>query len=190
VNPADPDVRSVESSDGELLIRTGVAGPAAAVGHRLTIAIRVWRVTTHWKSDQPVCAELSVDVGSLAVLRGEGGVTPLSGPEKIVVRRNALSSLDAKKHPRIMFSANTIEKTGGGYRLSGELTISGTTRPQVVEVYTDDQGDHWRLSSESVITQSDFGVKPYSQLLGAVKVTDDVTVSFTARARKTPDERA
>ena len=39
-----------------------------------------------------------------------------------------------------------------------------------------------------MIRQSDFGVKPYSQLLGALKVADDVTVSFTATRAKTPDE--
>jgi polyisoprenoid-binding protein YceI len=171
---------SIEGSDGELLIRTGVAGPAAAVGHRLTLAMRRWQATTQWDSDEPVAAELTVDVGSLEVVRGEGGVTPLSGPEKMMVRRNALGSLNARKFPRIIFFANVIEKIDDGYRLSGDLTIHGETRAQVVDVRTDDRGGSWRLSSDTVIRQSDFGVKPYSQLLGALKVADDVAVSFTA----------
>lgn len=185
----DPGVWSLDGSDGDLLIQTGVAGPAAAVGHRLTIAMHDWRATARWDSGEPVDADLTVDVGSLRVVRGEGGVTPLSGPEKVVVRRNALGSLNARKYTRIMFSANIIDKTPDGYRLTGELTIHGTTRSQVVDVRTDDQGDGWRLSSETVVRQSDFGIKPYSQLLGAVKVADDVTVSFTARASKALDER-
>ncbi|MGA8329880.1 MAG: YceI family protein [Mycobacterium sp.] len=176
---------SLNSSDGELLIRTGVTGPAAAVGHRLTIAMRRWQATTTWDADEPVAAELAVEVDSLQVVRGEGGLTPLSGPEKVVVRRNALGSLDARKFSRIVYSTNAIEKTEEGYRLSGDLTIRGNSRPQVVDVRADDDGDSWRLSSETVITQSDFGVKPYSQLLGAVKVADDVTVAFTATVPKT-----
>ena len=176
----DREVWSLKGSDGELLIRTGVTGPAAAVGHRLTIAMRRWQATTRWDSDEPVAADVSVEVDSLEVVRGEGGVTPLSGPEKVLVRRNALGSLDARKFPRIVYSTNAIEKIDGGYRLSGDLTIHGETRPQIVDLRTDDQGDSWRLSSENVIRQSDFGVKPYSQLLGALKVADDVTVSFTA----------
>jgi polyisoprenoid-binding protein YceI len=163
-----------------LLIRTGVTGPAAAVGHRLTIAMRRWQATTRWVSGRPVAAELTVEVGSLEAVRGEGGVTALSGPEKMLVRRNALGSLDARKFPRIVFFANVVEKTDDGYRLSGDLTIHGKTRPQIVELRTEDQGDRWRLFSETAIRQSDFGVKPYSQLLGALKVADDVTVSFTA----------
>ncbi|MCV7331089.1 YceI family protein [Mycobacterium cookii] len=154
------------------------------MGHRLTLAMRRWRATTQWHSGEPVDARLAVDVGSLEVVRGEGGVTPLSGPEKVIVRRNALGSLDARKYTRILFSANTIEKTDGGYRLTGALTIHGKTRPQVVDLGVDDQGDSWELSSETAIRQSDFGVKPYSQMLGALKVADDVTVSFAATRAK------
>jgi polyisoprenoid-binding protein YceI len=175
---------SLDGSDGDLLIRTDVAGPAAAVGHRLTLAMRDWRATTQWDSEVLVGAELIVEVGSLQVVRGEGGVTPLSGPEKILVRSNALRSLDAKRYPRITFEANGVDKTDRGYRLTGTLTIRARSREQVVDVRTDDQGTNWWLSCETAIRQSDFGIKPYSQLLGALKVADDVVVSFTAKRAK------
>ncbi|HZC89411.1 MAG TPA: YceI family protein [Mycobacterium sp.] len=166
------------------MIRTGVAGRAAQLGHRLTIALRGWRATVQWSDDEPVSAELTVDVDSLEVVRGDGGLTPLSGPEKILVRGNALRSLNARRFPRISFAAKTIEKTDDGYRLTGTLTIHGKARTQVVDVRADDLGDSWRMSSETAIRQSDFGVRPYSQLLGSLKVADDVTVSFTAQRAK------
>jgi polyisoprenoid-binding protein YceI len=175
---------SLDGSDGDVLIRTGVAGPAAAMGHRLTLAMRQWRATVLWHGDELVGAELIVEVGSLGVVRGEGGVTPLSGPEKSLVRSNALRSLDAKRHPRITFEANGIDKTHEGYRLTGTLTIKAASREQVVDVRTDEQGTNWWLSSETAVRQSDFGIKPYSQLLGALKVADDVVVSFTAKSAK------
>jgi polyisoprenoid-binding protein YceI len=175
---------SLDGSDGDVLIRTGVAGPAAAMGHRLTLAMRQWRATVQWDGDEPVSAELIVEVGSLGVVRGEGGVTPLSGPEKILVRSNALRSLDAKRYPRITFEVNVIDKTDDGYRLTGTLTIKAASREQVVDVRTDEQGTNWWLSSETAVRQSDFGIKPYSQLLGALKVADDVVVSFTAKCAK------
>jgi polyisoprenoid-binding protein YceI len=174
----------LDGADGELMIRTGVAGRAAQLGHRLTIAMRGWRATVHWSDDEPVSAELTVDVDSLEVVRGDGGLTPLSGPEKILVRGNALRSLNARRFPRISFAAKTIEKTDDGYRLTGTLTIHGKARTQVVDVRADDLGDSWRMSSETAIRQSDFGVRPYSQLLGSLKVADDVTVSFTAQRAK------
>ena len=88
--------------------------------------------------------------GSLEVVRGEGGVTPLSGPEKILVRRNALGSLDARRFPRIMFSADIIDEDRRRLPADRDLTIHGKTRPQVVDVRTDDLGDGWRMSSETV----------------------------------------
>ena len=175
---------SLDGSDGDLLIHTGVAGPAAAMGHRLTLAMRRWRATTRWDADEPVAAELSVEVGSLDVVRGEGGVTPLSAPEKILVRSNALRSLDAKRYPRITFATNDIEKTDDGYRLTGTLTIQDTSRAQVVDLRTDDQGGNWWLSSETTVRQTAFGIKPYSQLLGSLKVADDVVVAFSAKCAK------
>ena len=175
---------SIDGSHGELMICTGVAGRAAQLGHRLTIAMRSWQATTQWDSGEPVSAELTVDVDSLEVVRGEGGLTPLSGPEKILVRTNALRSLDARRFPRITFVAKTIEKTGDGYRLTGALTIQGKTRAQTVDVRTDDLDGSWWLSSETTVRQSAFGIKPYSQLLGSLKVADDVIVSFTAECAK------
>jgi polyisoprenoid-binding protein YceI len=180
----DSTVWSLDGSHGELLIRTGVAGRAAQMGHRLTIVMRSWQATTQWDSDEPVSAELTVDVGSLEVVRGEGGLTPLSGPEKILVRSSALRSLGARRFSRITFAANTIEKTDDGYRFTGALTIHGKTRPQTVDVRTDDLDGSWWLSSETTVRQSEFGIKPYSQLLGSLKVADDVTVSFTAECAK------
>ncbi|WP_343576169.1 YceI family protein [Mycobacterium sp.] len=175
---------SLDGSDGDVLIRTGVAGPAAAMGHRLTLVMRRWRATTRWDQDKPVAAELTVDTGSLEVVRGQGGLTPLSPPEKILVRSNALRSLAAKRYPRIAFVSNDIEKTDDGYRLTGTLTIHDTSRPQIVDLRTDDQGDNWWLSSETTVRQSDFGIKPYSQLLGSLKVADDVVVAFSAKRAK------
>ena len=177
---------SLDGSDGDVLIRTGVTGPAAVMGHRLTLAMRRWRATTTWDGDEPVAAELIVEAGSLEVIRGEGGVTPLTGPEKMLVRSNALKLLDTKQYPRIMFIANDIERTTDGYRLTGTLTIHDTSRSQMVELRVEDQGGNWWLSSETTVRQSEFGIKPYSQLLGSLKVADDVTVAFAAKRAKQP----
>jgi polyisoprenoid-binding protein YceI len=177
-------VWTLDPSNGELLVRTGVAGPAARTGHRLTIAMRRWQATVKWSDGRPVAAQLAVDVDSLEVLRGEGGLTPLSGPEKVLVRSNALRQLAAGRHPEICFDADSIEKSRDGYRLIGTLQIRGKTRAQVIALRTDDLGDAWRLSTEAVVRQSQFGVKPYSLLMGALKVADDVTVAFTAQRAK------
>jgi polyisoprenoid-binding protein YceI len=171
---------SLDASGGELLIRTGVKGRAARMGHRLTIVMTQWRATVSWAGAQPVAAELTVETDSFEVLRGEGGVKGLSGPERTLVRSNALKSLDAGRFPEIRFTAETIDKTDDGYRLTGKLQIRGKSREHVIDLRTEDLGDSWRMSADSRVSQSDYGVKPYSLLMGSVQVADDVTVSFSA----------
>ena len=171
---------SIDPAAGELRIQTGVAGRAAKMGHRLTIAMQSWDATVRWAGDKPKSAELTVAVDSLAVISGAGGIKPLAGPEKGVARSNALKSLDAKKFPQIRFVADDIAKTEHGYRLTGTTEIHGTARPRVVDLTVEDRGDTWVLSTQVSITQSDFGVKPYSLFMGSLRVADEVTVEFTA----------
>lgn len=174
----------MNAPDGELRVHTGVGGRAAKMGHRLTIAMQRWQATVQWAAGEPARAALTVEVDSLEVLHGEGGVKPLSGPEKALVRSNALKSLDAARFPEIGFDADTIEKCPDGYRLTGTLRIHGKAREQVIDLRTADLGDTWRLCTEAAVRQSDFGVKPYSLLMGSLKVTDEVTVSFSAQRAK------
>jgi polyisoprenoid-binding protein YceI len=173
-------VWTIDASEGELSLRTGVQGRAARMGHRLTIAMTRWRASVTWDGSEPSSAELAVDVDSFAVLRGEGGVKALSGTEKALVRSNALKSLNAGRFPQIRFTAAAIDKIDDGYRLAGVLEIRGKSRDHVIDLRTEDLGDSWRISTESTVRQTDYGVKPYSLLMGSMQVADDVLVSFSA----------
>lgn len=175
---------SLTSADGELQILTGVDGRAARMGHRLTIALTSWQASVQWAGDDAASAELTVDVDSINVLNGEGGLTPLTGPEKGVCRSNALKSLDAKKFPQIRFTADRIARTADGYRLDGAVEIHGTSRPQSVDLKVADIGDALELSARVPVKQTDFGVKPFSLMMGALKVADEVTIAFTAKHAK------
>jgi polyisoprenoid-binding protein YceI len=174
---------SLDATTGELLIRTGVAGPAAKMGHRLTIAMTSWQADVRWRAGKPVHAELTVVVDSLQVIKGDGGVTPLSGPEKSVARFNALKSLDAKKFPQIRFTTDDIATAPQGYRLTGTVEIHGTSRAQVIDLAVEDT-DAWAISAHAVLAQSGFSIKPYSLLMGSLRVADEVTIEFTARHPK------
>jgi polyisoprenoid-binding protein YceI len=173
-------VWTLDSSDGELLVRTGVTGRAARMGHRLTIAMTRWHATVKFTGAEPVSVEAVIEADSFEVLRGEGGVKGLSGPEKALVRSNALKALNAGRFPRIRFAADVLDQTDEGYRLTGSLEVRGRTRDRVIDLCTEDLGDSWRMTAESMVRQSDYGVKPYSLLMGSVQVADDVAVSFTA----------
>jgi polyisoprenoid-binding protein YceI len=181
------DTWTLGASDGELLVRTGVAGRAARMGHRLTLAMTRWQATVDWTGSdpaEPATAELAVETDSLEVLRGEGGVKGLSGAEKALIRSNALRLLNAGRFPGIRFTSDAIEKIADGYRLTGKLQIRGKSAEHVIDLRTEDLGDSWRMSAQSAVRQTDYGVKPYSLLMGSLRVADEVTVSFTAVRRK------
>jgi polyisoprenoid-binding protein YceI len=174
---------TLDAADGELTVRTGVVGRAARMGHRLTLEMTRWQVTVDWVDGEPNTAELVVEVDSLQVLRGEGGVKGLSATEKALARSNALKSLSASRFPEIRFVADDIAATQDGYRLNGTLHIRGKARAHTVDLHNDDLGDFLRLTAESTVRQSNFGVKPFSMLVGSVRVADEVAVSFTALRR-------
>ncbi|OBJ69943.1 YceI family protein [Mycobacterium sp. 1274756.6] len=176
---------TLDETDGQLLVHTDVTGPAAAFGHRLTIAVESWRARVRWRAGEPVEAALRADVGSLQVRRGDGGLSALTGPEKALVRFNALRVLGARSHPHIEFTATTVDPHPGGYRLAGTLQIHGVTRKQVIELHTEDFDEFWAMSARTELRQSEFGVRPYAMLLGTLRVADAVSVSFGATHAKT-----
>ena len=166
-------------SNGDLTITTGVAGRAARLGHRLVIAVTAWTAEVSWNDGEPSGVDLTFELDSLQVLEGRGGLKPPSGPEKALARVNAVKSLEVKNFPRGFFRAATVEKTADGYRLVGVLEIHGTSRDRMIDLRVEDRGDDWGLSCTAEVTQSDFGIKPYSLMMGALKVADEVTVSFS-----------
>jgi polyisoprenoid-binding protein YceI len=169
---------------GQLLVKTGVTGRVSRMGHRLTIAMNSWQAAVSWTGDEPSAVELTVDVESLEVLHGEGGLTPMSGPEKALARANALNCLGAGRYPTISFRADDVERTPDGYRLTGTLEIRGKTRPRSIDLRVEDLDDTWRMSCEAQVRQSEFGIKPYSKLMGGMKVADEVTVSYEGSRSK------
>lgn len=173
-----------DASDGSLQVLTGVDGVAARMGHRLTLVLRTWQAAVEWGDDAPSALSVTVDVASLAVDHGEGGVTPMTAPERAVARSNALKSLSAKRFPQITYTADEVIATESGHQLVGTLDIGGRRRDLIVDVAVAERGDVWELSSQVQVRQSDFGIKPYSLMMGSLRVADTVTVLFTATHAK------
>lgn len=169
----------LDASDGQLLVHTDVAGRASKMGHRLTIAMERWQASVSWSGESPTGVDLVVEVDSLRVLQGAGGVTPLTPPEKTLIRSNALKCLSADKHPQIRFACDDVEPAGDGYRLSGTLEINGRRKPHVVAVRVAREDGSWQVSGDTKVRHSDFGVRRYSMLMGAMQVADEVTVSLS-----------
>jgi len=148
-------------------VHTYREGVAAKVGHDLIIEVTRWAATVDAGS-----IELTADPGSLEVREGHRGVKPLTDKDRREIRK----TIDAKVlgSSPIAFSSTGVD----GDAVSGELTMAGATRP--VSLRLDSSGDGIRATIGLV--QSEWGIKPYRGLMGALKVRDDVEIVIDAPA--------
>jgi polyisoprenoid-binding protein YceI len=61
--------------------------------------------------------------------------------------------------------------------VEGELSMAGSTRPLTAQLNIEDGGG---IGGTIVPTQSDWGIKPYRGLMGALKVRDELEVVIAA----------
>jgi polyisoprenoid-binding protein YceI len=158
--------------NGTMRVLTGVEGAAARLGHRLTIEVADWSAHVDVADGAPVAVSLRADLNSLRVIAGQGGATPLTPVDKQLIRRNATKTLDTRHHPEVRFDSASVSLEGSRLQVVGELTIHGVTRALTAALEVTDD----RVEGAIPVTQSDFGIKPYSQMLGQLRVRDEVQV--------------
>ncbi len=96
--------------------------------------------------------------------------------------------LDVARYPTARFTVRSMEPTQPRtkwlqnarvvYRVTGQLTLHGTTRPLSFEagVYPTNHPDRVVLRGGFRFLQSDYGIKPYTRLFGAIGVADHLDV--------------
>ncbi|MDR7363427.1 YceI family protein [Nocardioides marmoribigeumensis] len=165
-------VWTYDETAGDLLVLTGVEGPAARMGHALTLRWTRWRAEVEHAEGTPTSVRVTVPVDGVEVVRGEGGVKGLSGPEKAIVRRRALKELGAAEHPTVELHSEDVTADRDGWRVAGTLRIRGRSRPFTLRLR--DEGGV--LRAKETLRQTDFGVTPVRFLGGAFSVSDEVRV--------------
>ncbi len=155
--------------NADLRVKTGRGGAAAKAGHDLTIDVTSWNATLTVGDSSSL--ELNADATSLSVLKGEGGMNALGDDDKADIKKTI--DKDILKAQDIQFRSSDVTATDAGLKVNGDLTIAGKSQPVSFDLSVGDDG---ALSASTTLTQSDFGIKPYSALFGALKVKDDVEV--------------
>ncbi len=167
----------VGPQSGRLLVKTARTGLGAKAGHDLTIEVTRWRGNVIVHAANPASSSVTVeaDVDSLEVREGTGGVKPLSDADRADIKETLrVKILNTARHPVITFVSSQVSGTAQSFRIDGDLTIVGVTRPVTVE----GQLAAGRAQGSAVITQSRWGIRPYSAFLGALKLRDEVEVQF------------
>ncbi|MFE9445382.1 YceI family protein [Streptomyces sp. NPDC006602] len=171
------------------MIKTGRAGLGRRAGHDLTIE------ATRWSGEAVVdvgdpdrsSVNVTVETGSLEVREGTGGLKALTDADRAEIKRTLedMALLHTAEHPTITFSSTSITGTPQSFEITGELTIKGLTHPASVHGKGNNAGP---LRGWATVTQSTWGIKPYTAFLGALRLADDVRVEFEV-ARLEPADR-
>lgn len=88
---------------------------------------------------------------------------------------------DVAKYPQAVFTGRGAEKTGDGqYRLNGQLTFKGVTKPLGVPFTIEINGGEAVVTGEAVLKRSDHGIGPASMM--GMAIDDAVKISFELKA--------
>lgn len=157
---------SIGPSNGSLKVKTGREGAAAKAGHDLVLGVNSWDATIEG-GDSP-SIKLTADPGSIEVIEGSGGARPLSDKDKGEIKK----SISSKVLGSSQISFTSCEVTDSAAK--GDLSIAGSSSS--VSVPLNVSGD--KISGSITLSQSEFGIKQFKALMGALKVSDQVTVEF------------
>jgi polyisoprenoid-binding protein YceI len=160
----------------ELSVRTKRRGAAARAGHDLAIRVTSWEGQLLVGEDPAETSlELTVDPASLRVVEGTGGMQALDDRDTASIDETIDQEVLLGREIRFRSTRVEVESDGSRVHTVGELTLVGETRPIAVDLVAGDAGE---LSGRAVVKQTDWGMKPYTTLYGALKVGDEVQVVF------------
>jgi polyisoprenoid-binding protein YceI len=98
---------------------------------------------------------------------------------------------DVEKYPKITFKSSKVEKAGDGYKVMGDLTMHGVTRPVVLDVTSltpeikDPYGMSRRgVSARTTVNRQDFGLKWSKSVEAGPVVGDEVKIEIEAELIK------
>jgi polyisoprenoid-binding protein YceI len=159
--------------NASLHVETGRNGAAAKAGHDLIIDVQAWEATLEVGDNSSLT--LNADPTSLHVREGKGGMQALKDDDKADIRKTI--DKDILKKKSISFQSTSVEPAGDGLKVTGDLEMGGKTKPVTFDL-SESGGT---LTGDTTVKQSDWSIKPYSALFGALKVNDDVKVVVEAK---------
>jgi polyisoprenoid-binding protein YceI len=155
---------------------------------QVSFAIRVMSVTTTRGSFKTLRGQLHIDEQNPASSWVEAEVDAASIDTHNLLRDTHLRSnafFAVKKYPTIAFRSTHVEHTGGNaYKVTGNLTLLGITKPVPFEVEYSGQGagpdTRAALTARATINRHDFGLGRGMMVQSAAGKTATIEIALVA----------
>lgn len=182
-------VYAIDSVTSTAVVRVSRAGFLAWLGHDHVVASHA--ITGYALLPDPAGtlsgarADLYLPLASLAVdeaeLREAAGLDTKSSATDIeATRKNMLKSLDALTYPWLTVNVLMISEDA----LFANLTLQGIKRSYRIPVEIEFDDETLQVTGEFTLRQSEHGIEPFRALAGALRVRDELAVSFTLVGRR------
>lgn len=184
-------VYAINTDESEVVIYAYRGGTFAKLGHNHVVTSRdVHGYVSLAEDADEAKADLYVPLKMLIVdepaKRSQAGFeSSLSENDIAGTRRNMLEKvLETESYPYVFIH---VEVDGGIYRqqiVKVGMTLHGVTRTLTVPVEIERSRDRFAVRGKMVLRQSDFGIEPYSIFAGALRVKDEIMLSFRVQANR------
>jgi polyisoprenoid-binding protein YceI len=142
-----------------------------------TSTLHDWTMTS---SGATYTATLEVADGALIKVESVTVKLPaesLKSNEK-AMDKNAYKSLNTDKYKEITFQLTSSKVSQNKITCTGNLTISGTTKPVDVDVTYESRNGSYYIKGSKKIKMTDYKVVPPTFMFGTIKTGDEITISF------------
>jgi hypothetical protein len=164
------------------------AGLLSKVAHDLCIQATDWEAPLEVDGDR-FSVEIGVSVRGLRVEGKveEGRVSPMKDKDHQEIEDYIVGKkiLRADRFPRIRYVGRGERGSGEEVRVDGELTLKDATRPLPVQTRVREQDDGFQVEGEVRFKQTTWGIKPFSALLGTLKIQDELRINWELSYRPT-----
>lgn len=169
-----------DSSAAECLLYSFKEGLLARLAHDLKLRVTDLQVTIETNGSGTPTVQAAFDARSVTVLcfRRDGQDDPRSigASDRSQIEKNLHEDvLDSARFPQARFASTAVTQSADGFIVRGTLTLHGRTAELTAPVRR--IGD--RYLATVTLRPSQFGIKPYSAALGALRVRDEVLVTLS-----------
>lgn len=169
-------LQRIDVRASELTIHVGKAGLLAAAGHEHWVEAPLSQ--GQFREGPDALIEFAVDARRLSVKPDR---KTSAGDQAKIQATMQSTVLESQKYPEIRFRSTQVTPAGSGaWQVTGTLTLHGVSQPVVAAV----RRQSGAYVGTARLNQTDFGIQPVRIAGGAVRVRNQLDISFSIRAAK------